>query len=188
MGCPSDVVLGDFLVFSYCTYHPTTGVLTNADTNPSYRVYTDANPTPVATGTMAALDSGNTTGFYTGLLACTSGSGGFIEGPTYTIYVEAAVAANKIGTSFAFKTKTKTGYATTQADQQASADEFLNRNLAGGGSGGPRIVRDAFRLLRNFRRIVSGILTVYQEDDNSPAWTATVTTASGNPTNSIDPT
>ena len=81
----------------------------------------------------------------------------------------------------------KTGYTTTAADQQAVADELLNRNIAGGGSGGARIVRDALRALRNRRRIAGGVLTTYQEDDATPAWTAAVTTAVGNPVNEVDP-
>jgi hypothetical protein len=101
----------------------------------------------------------------------------------------AQAAADKVWLTAA-RTLTAFGFSvtTTTADQQASADEFLNRNIAGGGSGGARIVRDAFRLLRNLRQIVAGVLTVMQEDDVTPAWTAAVTTAAGNPVDKIDPT
>ena len=186
MGCPSTVILNDDLVFSICTYNPITGEATPADAPPAYKVYSGMIGSPIITGVMAALDAGSPA-LYFGRMVCTSGSG-FAESETYTIFVTAAVATLPIGASYAFMVRTKTGYATTQADQQASADEFLNRNLAGGGSGGPRIVRDALRMLRNFRRIVAGVLTVYQEDDNTAAWSAVVTTTPGNPTNSIDPT
>jgi hypothetical protein len=67
------------------------------------------------------------------------------------------------------------------------ADKLLGRNIAGGVDGG-RTVRDALRMLRNKRAVAGGTLTVYQEDDSTSAWTATVTTAAGNPVTTIDPT
>jgi hypothetical protein len=48
-------------------------------------------------------------------------------------------------------------------------------------------VQDALRSLRNKTSISAGTLTVTQEDDTTPAWTATVTTAAGDPLTSIDP-
>lgn len=71
---------------------------------------------------------------------------------------------------------------------QEIADEMLNRDIAGGGSGGARIVRDAFRALRNRVRINSGTLEVYQENDSTVAWSAPVTTSAGNPVTEVDPT
>ena len=71
--------------------------------------------------------------------------------------------------------------------KEAIADEILNRNLAGGGSGNTRNVRNALRLLRNKSGIVAGTLTVTEEDDATPAWTAAVSTAAGNPISEIDP-
>lgn len=67
------------------------------------------------------------------------------------------------------------------------ADKFLGRNLAGGSDGG-RTVSDALRTLRNRSEITAGTLTVYEEDDTTPAWTAAATTAPGDPLTSIDPT
>jgi hypothetical protein len=71
---------------------------------------------------------------------------------------------------------------------QEIADEVLNRDIAGGGSGGARIVRDALRALRNRVRINSGTLEVYQENDSTVAWSAPVTTSAGNPVTEVDPT
>jgi len=88
----------------------------------------------------------------------------------------AAIAANAIGAS-----------ELAQDACQEIADELLNRNIAGGGSGGARIVRDAVRALRNRVAIAAGTATVYAEDDATPAWTAAVTTAAGNPVSEIDP-
>jgi hypothetical protein len=68
MGCPKRCALGANLLFSICTHDPDTGVLTDADSAPAYRIYEDETATPIATGTMAALDATNTTGFYTELI------------------------------------------------------------------------------------------------------------------------
>ena len=87
-----------------------------------------------------------------------------------------AIAANAIGAS------------ELAADAaQEIADEFLNRDLAGGASGGSRGVRNALRALRNRRAIAAGTLTVYQENDSTSAWTAAVTTTAGNPVSEVDP-
>lgn len=66
------------------------------------------------------------------------------------------------------------------------ADKLLGRSLAGGADGG-RTVQDALRILRNRRSIAGGVLTVTKEDDATPAWTAAVTTAAGNPVSDVDP-
>lgn len=72
---------------------------------------------------------------------------------------------------------------------QEIADEILNRNLAGGGSGSSRNVRNALRTARN--RVVitgGGAMTVYEEDDTTTAWTAVATrTAGTNPIVEVDP-
>ena len=61
MSCPSVVILGNNLTFSICTHDPDTGVLTDADALPAYRVYEDETAVPILTGTMAKLDDVNTT-------------------------------------------------------------------------------------------------------------------------------
>lgn len=65
-------------------------------------------------------------------------------------------------------------------------DKLLGRNLAAGSDGG-RTVQDALRALRNKWSIAAGTLTVYKEDDSTSAWTATVSTAAGDPIDSVDP-
>lgn len=101
MGCPSEVLIGSNLVFSIATHDPDTGVLTDADSAPAYRIYEDETATAILTGTMAVLDTGNTTGFYTELIACTAANG-FEDGKTYTIYIEATVVSDTGGITFAF--------------------------------------------------------------------------------------
>lgn len=66
------------------------------------------------------------------------------------------------------------------------ADGLLGRSLAGGADGG-RTVRDALRFNRNKWEIVGTTLTVYEEDDTTPAWTATLVRASADPITSVDP-
>ena len=73
----------------------------------------------------------------------------------------------------------------TDAGQEI-ADRVLSRNIASGSDGG-RDVRSALRPLRNKVAIAGGTATVYAENDADVAWTAAVTTAAGNPMDSIDP-
>ena len=77
---------------------------------------------------------------------------------------------------------------TTAADQLASADALLNRNIAGGSTGG-RVVKDALRFLRNRWTVLAGVLTVYQEDDTTSAWTGAIASdAAAQPIVGSDPT
>lgn len=66
------------------------------------------------------------------------------------------------------------------------ADKLLGRSIAGAADGG-RTVKDALKANRNKVAISAGTMTVYEADDVTPAWTAAVTTAAGNPIDSIDP-
>jgi len=104
MGCPAEVFVGDNLVFSITCHDADTGVLTDADAAPAYRVYEDETATAILTGTMAVLDTANTTGFYTELVACTVANG-FEVDKTYTIYIEATVDGDTGGICYAFKAK-----------------------------------------------------------------------------------
>ena len=101
MGCPSSVSLGDTLVFSVCTHDPDTGVLTDADSVPTYRIYSGETATAIVTGNMAKLDDANTTGFYTEAVVC-SAANGFASGRTFTVYIEATVDSDEGGIAFAF--------------------------------------------------------------------------------------
>lgn len=67
------------------------------------------------------------------------------------------------------------------------ADALLNRNVAGASNAG-RLVKEALYSLRNKVEISGGTLTIYAVDDTTPAWTAAVTTAAGDPLTEIDPT
>ena len=101
MGCPAQVEIGQTLVFSVCTHDPDTGVLTDADAAPTYRVYEADNGTPLLTGDMGKLDDANTTGFYVEAIACTIANG-FEENGSYTIYIQATVDADTGGIAYSF--------------------------------------------------------------------------------------
>jgi len=102
MGCPSECNLGDTLTFSVTTHDPDTGVLTDAGSVPTYRLYEDETATPILTGDMAKLDDANTTGFYTEKITCSTANG-FEVNKTYTVYIEATVDSDKGGITYSFK-------------------------------------------------------------------------------------
>jgi hypothetical protein len=101
MGCQAAVVLGNKLTFSICTHDPDTGVLTDADAAPAYRIYEDETATAILTGTMAKLDDANTTGFYTEQVTC-SAANGFETGKSYTVYITATVDSDTGGIPYGF--------------------------------------------------------------------------------------
>ena len=113
MGCQSTVVIGKSLTFSVCTHDPDTGVLTDADAVPAYRVYEDETATPILTGNMAKLDDANTTGFYSEQIACTAANG-FEDGKSYTVYITATVDSDTGGISYGFRAMTDTWSAATR--------------------------------------------------------------------------
>ncbi len=136
------------------------------------------NLTGNVTGSVASVTAGVTvttnndkTGYAVGVggIASTAFAAGAID--------SSAIAANAIGAS-----------ELAQDAAQEIADEILNRNLAGGGSGNTRNVRNALRAIRNKVSIAAGTLTVCEEDDTTPAWIAAVATTPGDPLSSIDPT
>jgi len=82
--------IDDLLTFTVNTHTPSTGARTAADSPPAYRVYEDETATPLLTGSMATLDSGNTTGFYSEQITL-SAANGFEKGKSYSIHISAAV-------------------------------------------------------------------------------------------------
>lgn len=71
-------------------------------------------------------------------------------------------------------------------DTASAADAILDRSIAGGADGG-RTVRQALQAMRNRVRINGSTLTVYGEDDTTPAWTAEITTAQRDAINEVNP-
>lgn len=102
MGCQTEVDIGDNLTFSVTTHDPDTGILTDADAVPAYRLYEDETAATLMTGNMAKLDDAGTTGFYTEQIACTAANG-FEDGKSYTIYITAAVGGDTGGICYGFR-------------------------------------------------------------------------------------
>lgn len=67
------------------------------------------------------------------------------------------------------------------------ADALLKRDFAAVAGAASRSLLNAARFLRNKRSVAGGTLTVTAEDDATPAWTAVVVTAPGDPVSSVDP-
>lgn len=124
MGCQAEVTLGDNLTFSVCTHDPDTGVLTDADAAPTYRVYEDETGTAILTGSMAKLDDAGTTGFYSEQLACTAANG-FENDKSYTIYIQATVDSDTGGICYGFLCRTVAadvwGYSSRTLTQSAAS-------------------------------------------------------------------
>jgi hypothetical protein len=102
LGLPNSINLGETLVFSICTHDPDSGILTDADANPLYRLYEDETTVPLLTGTMTKLDDTNTTGFYSESVVCSTANG-FDSSKTYTIYITAVVNGSTGGISYGFR-------------------------------------------------------------------------------------
>ena len=76
--------------------------------------------------------------------------------------------------------------ALSTTERNAVADALLDRNVAGGSSTG-RKVKEALAFLRNKWAISGGTLTVYDTGDSTALFTATITTAAGDPVTTVDP-
>lgn len=84
--------IDDLLTFYCNTQVFATGVATDADSVPTYRVYEDETGTPLLTGSMALIDSANTAGFYSEQITL-SAANGFERGKCYSIYIAATVSS-----------------------------------------------------------------------------------------------
>ena len=139
MGCPGFVIIGNNLKFSICTHDPDTGILTDADAIPTYRIYEDATETAILSGNMDSgtgagfneFDDANTDGHYAKVIACTAANG-FENGKTYTVYIEATVDGDTGGICYEFTAYSQLGgvaagaiewtYTVTDADTGALLD------------------------------------------------------------------
>ena len=107
---------------------------------------------------------------------------------TLTAYVDTEVAAIKAKTDLLPASPAATGDAMTltSGERNSVADALLNRGLDGAGASS-RKVREALAMMRNKWVISGSTLTVYDVDDSTTLFTATITSASGNPVTSVDP-
>ena len=145
-------------------------ILTGTGAGQARRITDYNGTTKVATVTDLFTTAPDTTSTYS-ILADTLSNVGYVRGSQINNLVSGKIDASVLDTS----------------SGQAIADEILNRNLAGGGSGNSRNVRNALRSIRNRVRNNGGTLEVFEENDSTIAWSATLTTAAGNPITEVDP-
>lgn len=106
---------------------------------------------------------------------------GFTEGKIYLTQVEHSSASPSIQTrEFQFGEAEGDGL-------NSYADALLERDLTAVTGEASRSVLNALRFLRNKWSISGNTLTVYEEDDVTVAWTATLSSAAGDPVTGSDP-
>lgn len=106
--------IDDLLTFVVVTQVFATGVATDADSVPTYRVYEDETTTPILTGSMALLDSANTAGFYSEQITL-SAANGFEKGKCYSIYIAATVSSVAGATQRTFQIQAEVAVASMNA-------------------------------------------------------------------------
>jgi len=120
MGCPSQCILGENLVFS-AQARDGTGAPADADGNVSYSVYEAETATAILTGTMANLAS--QTGFYSESIGCTTANG-FERYKTYTVRITAAINSISVAKLYSFICVSGEDYAGTTTDALTSTANF----------------------------------------------------------------
>ncbi len=116
--------IDDALTFTVTTHDATTGVSTDADSVPSYRVYEDETGTAILTGSMAKLDDANTTGFYSEAITLSSANG-FEVGKSYSIIISATVDSNTGATNRSFQVQAAVATAAALATVDSNVDAIL---------------------------------------------------------------
>jgi len=91
--------VGDTLVRDLLTKN-SSGTPSTADSAPTFRIYSGASTTPVATGTLTHIDSGNVTGLYQ-LSQVVSSGNGFGRG-AYTVIVQYAISSAARADAYTF--------------------------------------------------------------------------------------
>jgi hypothetical protein len=82
--------IDDTVTFTVDTHDPTTGEESDADSDPTYRIYEDETGTAILTGTMSTLDGTNTVGHYSEQITL-SAANGFEKGKSYNIRIRGIV-------------------------------------------------------------------------------------------------
>jgi len=121
--------IDDYLTFCCNTHDPDTGVATDADSAPSYRIYEDETSTPIVTGSLAKLDDANTTGFYSERVQLTAANG-FEKGKCYNIYISATVDSDTGTMTHFFQIEAEVD-AETVSGVDEIADAVCDEALAG---------------------------------------------------------
>jgi hypothetical protein len=176
LATPTNITAGTITTVTNLTNAPTAGDLTTTMKTSVTTAATAATPTAAAvTGAVGSV-TGNVGGNVTGSVGSIA-TGGITTASFAAGAIDAAaIAANAIGAS---------ELATDAAEE--IADAILGRNVAGGSNTG-RLVKEALYPLRNKVVVSGGTMTVYQTDDSTSSWTASVSGTSGaDPITTIDP-
>lgn len=209
----SPVFLSDSFYFQIGTSSVSTGAATNADSTPVVSVEEDGTlmgyaptVTNITTGLYRVqVDCTAGNGFEAGkrysmyavaTVGAVTGRDGVGEFEVLAVDLNTGVASvtglNPALLDVAISTRAAPGddMGLLAAELLAIADAILARNIAGGSTGG-RDVTSALRALRNKVELLpagapTGV-TVYAEDDATPAWTGTVGTSTRDALVSVDP-
>lgn len=100
MGCPGSVIINSNLHFNIAIRNGETGQLSDANSDPIYRIYDDETNTLLISGTMTKLGTLPVVGFYAGVQLC--GDTYFTDGKSYILCIEATVGQITGGISFGF--------------------------------------------------------------------------------------
>jgi hypothetical protein len=100
MSCPNIAVLEQDITFS-AQFLNASGVPTDLDSLPTYKIYEEVTNTEIASGTMAKQDDANTEGYYIEKIETTTGLG-YETLKTYTIRVEGLASSVLVATVFSF--------------------------------------------------------------------------------------
>ena len=125
--------IDDVLTFVANTQVFATGVATDADSVPTYRVYEDETTTPLLTGSMALLDSVNTAGFYSEAITL-SAANGFEKGKSYSIYIAATVSTVAGATHRTFQIQAAVDTRSVGGTAQTAGDIFARLGAPAGAS------------------------------------------------------
>ena len=199
-----DITLGDTLDFKFSTVG-TTGAPTTLAGTPVVSAYVGNSTTQITAGITLSVDFDGVTGLHNVRVVASGANGyaaqtnvdlvittGTVGGTSVVGYVIGSFSIENRSTQ-AIEAKTDMIPASPAAvgdipTAVENADALLGRNVSGGSSTG-RTVKQALHVLRNKSAVAAGTLTVYDTDDATSSWTATVSSdAAADPITGVDPT
>ena len=198
-----DITLGDTIDLKFSTVG-TTGAPTTLAGSPVVSAYVGNSATQITAGITLSVDFDGVTGLHNVRVVASGANGyaaqtnvdlvitaGTVGGTSVVGYVVGSFSIENRSTQ-AIKAKTDLIPAAPAAvgdipTAVQNADALLGRNVSGGSSTG-RTVKQALHVLRNKSAVAAGTLTVYDTDDATSSWTATVSSdAAADPITGIDP-
>jgi len=198
-----DFTLGDTLDFKFSTVG-TTGAPTTLAGTPAISAYVGDPTARITAGITLTVDFDAVTGLHNVRVVASGANGyaaqtnvdlvitaGTVGGTSVVGYVIGSFSIENRSTQ-AIRAKTDNLPAAPAAvgdipTAVQNADALLGRNVSGGSSTG-RTVKQALHVLRNKSAVAAGTLTVFDTDDATSSWTATVSSdAAADPITGIDP-